>query len=87
MAIDFSFSPEHEAVRETIRRFCRAELAPLVRQAEEDEVFPRQLFRQWGQLGLIGVRYPEADGGASSAWTRTVEPSYLARRPSAKGWA
>lgn len=64
MALDFSFSSEHEAVRDTIRRFCRAELAPLVRQAEEDEVFPRELFRKWGELGLIGVRYPEADGGA-----------------------
>jgi butyryl-CoA dehydrogenase len=64
MALDFSFSPEHEAVRQTVRRVCRSELAPLVREAEEDEVFPRQLFRLWGELGLIGVRYPEADGGA-----------------------
>ena len=28
MSLDFSFSPEHEAVRETVRRLCRDELAP-----------------------------------------------------------
>ena len=39
-------------------------MAPLVNDAEENEVFPRELFRQWGELGLLGVRYPQADGGA-----------------------
>jgi hypothetical protein len=64
MALDFSFSPEHESVRDMARRFCREEMAPLVQAAEEAETFPRELFRRWGELGLIGVRYPEQDGGA-----------------------
>lgn len=64
MSLDFSFSPEHEAVRDTVRRLCRDELAPLVADAEEYERFPRQIFRRWGELGLLGVRYPEADGGS-----------------------
>ena len=63
MALDFTFSPEQEAVRETVRRFCREEIAPLVAEAEETETFPRRLFRQWGEMGLIGARYPVADGG------------------------
>jgi butyryl-CoA dehydrogenase len=63
MALDFSFSPEHEAVRESIRRFARERMAPLVTEAEESERFPRELFAQWGEMGLLGVRYPEADGG------------------------
>ena len=64
MAIDFSFGPEHEAVRETVRRFCAEEIAPLVREAEETETFPTQLFRKWGELGLLGARYPAEDGGS-----------------------
>lgn len=64
MSLDFSFSPEHEAVRDTVRRLCRDELAPLVADAEEHERFPREIFRRWGELGLLGVRYPEADGGS-----------------------
>jgi butyryl-CoA dehydrogenase len=62
--MDFQFSPEHEQIRETVRRHAETELAPLVRAAEETESFPRHIFRRWGELGLLGVRYPEADGGA-----------------------
>ena len=64
MALDFSFSPEHESVRETVRRFCIDEVAPLVRDAEETETFPRELFRMWAELGLIGARYPQEVGGS-----------------------
>ena len=62
--MDFSFSPEHEQIRETVRRFCREEIAPLAREADEAESFPKGLFPKWGELGLLGVRYPEADGGS-----------------------
>ncbi len=62
--MDFSFSPEQEALRATVRRFCAAQIAPRARAADDAETFPRELFRKWGELGLIGVRYPEADGGS-----------------------
>ena len=64
MSLDFRFSPEHEAVRDTVRRLCRDELSALVDEAEETETFPRKVFKRWGELGLLGVRYPEADGGS-----------------------
>jgi alkylation response protein AidB-like acyl-CoA dehydrogenase len=51
-------------VRDVVRRLCTEEIAPLITDAEETETFPRPLFRRWGELGLLGVRYPEADGGA-----------------------
>ena len=62
--MDFEFTPQQEQVRETIARFASEEMAPLVRDAEENEVFPKELFRKWADLGLLGVRYPEADGGS-----------------------
>jgi len=62
--MNFEFTPQHEQVRETITRFAVEEMAPLVAAAEENEVFPKELFRRWGELGLLGVRYPEADGGS-----------------------
>ena len=64
MSLNFSFSSEHELVRDCVRRLCRDELAPLVNEAEETETFPRHVFKRWGELGLLGVRYPEADGGS-----------------------
>lgn len=62
--MDFSFTAEQEDLRRTVRRFAESELAPLVRDAEETETFPRHLFRRFAELGLNGVRYPEADGGS-----------------------
>lgn len=64
MSLDFTFSQEHESVRDTVRRLCCDELAPLVAEADETEVFPGHVFKRWGELGLLGVRYPEADGGS-----------------------
>ena len=62
--MDFALTEEQAQVRDMVRRFCATEVAPLVAEAEETEVFPRALFAKWGELGLIGVRYPEADGGS-----------------------
>ena len=62
--MDFTFSEQHEAVRATVRRLCQTEHRPLVAAAEETEVFPRAVFARWGELGLLRVRYPEADGGS-----------------------
>lgn len=62
--MDFSFTTEQEDLRRTVRRFAESELAPLVRDAEETETFPRHLFKRFAELGLNGVRYPEADGGS-----------------------
>lgn len=62
--MDFAFSSQHEQVRETIARFAADIMAPLVAEAEEREIFPPDLFGKWAELGLLGVRYPEADGGA-----------------------
>jgi alkylation response protein AidB-like acyl-CoA dehydrogenase len=62
--MDFEFGAEHAQLREVVRRFCETEMQPLVDEAEETETFPRALFRRWAELGLLGARYPAADGGA-----------------------
>jgi alkylation response protein AidB-like acyl-CoA dehydrogenase len=62
--MDFSLSPEHIQIRDLIRRFCETEIAPRLQEAEETETFPIEIFRKWGDLGLFGIRYPEADGGS-----------------------
>jgi alkylation response protein AidB-like acyl-CoA dehydrogenase len=62
--MDFQWSPEHVQLRDMVRRFCQQELTPHITESEETESFPKPLFRVWGARGLLGVRYPEADGGA-----------------------
>lgn len=62
--MNFQFTVEQEQVRDTVARLVTQDIDPLVDAAEEDETFPRGLFRKWGDLGLLGVRYPEKDGGS-----------------------
>ncbi|KAG5475325.1 hypothetical protein LSCM1_03438 [Leishmania martiniquensis] len=57
-------TPEHAALRETVAKFSREVVD---RHAREDDInghFNRDLFRQLGELGVMGVTVPEADGGA-----------------------
>ena len=62
--MDFTLSEEQEQVRDMVRRFCADEIAPLASRCDEEETLPREIFRRWGDLGLIGARYPAEDGGS-----------------------
>ena len=58
------FTPEHESLRDTVARFVDKEINPHVDAWEAAQQFPsHQLFRQMGDLGLLGVHKPEAYGG------------------------
>jgi alkylation response protein AidB-like acyl-CoA dehydrogenase len=57
------FTAEHDALRETIREFVGKEIAPHADEWEEAEYFPDSLFPRMGELGLLGLRYPEEYGG------------------------
>jgi len=55
---------QHKQLAETVRRFVEAEINPHVEQWEREETFPAHaLFKKMGDLGLLGLRYPEAYGG------------------------
>ena len=57
------FTAEHDALRETIREFVAKELRPHAEEWEAAEYFPDSVFRRMGELGLLGLRYPEQYGG------------------------
>ena len=61
--MDFDFSTEHKQLRDTVRRHAEDDMRPHVSEADDTERFPKELFARWGELGPIGARYPEADGG------------------------
>ncbi|MBM7844052.1 citronellyl-CoA dehydrogenase [Herpetosiphon giganteus] len=59
------FNSDHEMFRQTIRRFVEREINPFVEQWEHERCFPgHALFKKLGELGALGVSYPEAYGGA-----------------------
>ena len=57
------FTAEHDALRESIREFVSRELRPHAEEWEAAEYFPDSVFRRMGELGLLGLRYPEKYGG------------------------
>ena len=57
------FEPEHDAFRETARRFYEKECLPHRQQWERDGVTSREVWLRAGELGLLGWEAPEKYGG------------------------
>jgi acyl-CoA dehydrogenase len=57
------FGEEHEDLREGIRRFVIAELRPHAEEWEDARDFPNEVFLRMGELGYLGLKYPEDYGG------------------------
>ena len=62
------FGEEHEELRETVSRFVRAEIAPHVDEWERAQEFPRELFTRCGELGFLGLKFPEEYGGQGGSY-------------------
>jgi acyl-CoA dehydrogenase len=58
------FDESHRMLRQTAARFVEKEIKPFVEEWEEAGEFPRQLYKRAGELGLLGVGYPEEWGGS-----------------------
>ncbi len=56
-------SDEHEALRATVERFARTEVAPVIGDFYEREAFPYGLVARMGEMGLFGLPFPEEHGG------------------------
>jgi short-chain 2-methylacyl-CoA dehydrogenase len=56
-------SPEHAALAETVRRFARDEVAPVIADYYEREAFPYPVVAQMAEMGLFGLPFPEEHGG------------------------
>jgi butyryl-CoA dehydrogenase len=57
---------EQREIRELARRFADEEIAPKAAQWDREHTFPREVFAQLGELGLMGVCVPEEHGGAGA---------------------
>jgi len=66
------FTEEHEALRHSIRRYVEEELAPHAQEWEAAGGFPDEVFRRMGELGLLGLRYPEKYGGQGGDYFSAV---------------
>jgi alkylation response protein AidB-like acyl-CoA dehydrogenase len=64
MDLSLYFSDQHYQVRDMVREFGRQEVAPVARELDRTSSFPWANVRKMGELGLLGVPWPEDLGGA-----------------------
>ena len=76
-----TFTPEDRcALLDTVERFARDEVAPHVTAWDAAGEFPRALYRQAADIGLLGLGYPEQLGGTPAPWSaRNAMSRTLAR--------
>src|SRR5688572_17507174 len=63
--MDVRLSDEQELLRRSVREFAEAELRPNVRAWDDAQEFPTALLSKFAELGLMGIQFPEAYGGAA----------------------
>lgn len=62
--MDFELPESHQVLRATVREFCEREVKPHAKSWDEEERFPAEIVPKLAELGLLGIRIPEAYGGA-----------------------
>ena len=62
--MDLELSPEHELLRRTIRDFLQREVVDKVDEHEQERRFPTDIVAELGSMGLLGIPFPEEEGGA-----------------------
>ena len=81
------FTPEHEMLRETIRRFIAERVAPYADAWEDSGFVPREVLQEMGKLGLLGIRYSAEHGGSELDTLATVVLAEELGRSSYGGFA
>jgi alkylation response protein AidB-like acyl-CoA dehydrogenase len=74
--VNFDLSDDHQLIRSTVRDFARGEVAPVAGKLDATKAFPYAITAQLGELGLMGIPFPQEYGGGGGdtlAYTLAVE--------------
>src|SRR3954453_11216768 len=64
--MDFDLSPDHDLIRKTARDFAEQEVAPVAEELDKEKRFPYEIVAKLGELGFMGIPFPEEYGGAGA---------------------
>ncbi len=64
--MNFTPTEDQARIRDAVREFAVAEIAPGVAEREKKEIFPREILARLGEMGILGMMVPEAYGGAGA---------------------
>jgi butyryl-CoA dehydrogenase len=70
--MNFQLTEEHDMVRGMVRDFVEKEVAPRAQEIDEKDEFPRDIFHRMGELGLLGLPFPEEYGGCGGDFMSLV---------------
>jgi len=62
--LDYRFNEEQESIRRTVREFADIRIRPTIMQYDESQEFPLPIFKELGEMGMLGILIPEEYGGA-----------------------
>src|SRR3954466_15737544 len=62
--MDFDLSPDHDLIRRTVRDFAEQEVKPIAEELDRTKAFPYEIVAKLGELGFMGIPFPEEYGGA-----------------------
>lgn len=74
--MDFELTKEQQMIKEMVRDFATNVVAPRAIEIDTTATFPKDIFKQMGELGLLGIPFPEAYGGSGGdtiSYTLAVE--------------
>jgi alkylation response protein AidB-like acyl-CoA dehydrogenase len=70
--VDFELSEEHRMIRRMVRDFAEKEIEPRAEEIDATDTFPEDLFRRMGELGILGLPFPEEYGGSGGDYMSLV---------------
>src|SRR5579875_2137432 len=69
---NFALGESVDMLRDSVKRFAEKEIAPIAAQIDRDNVFPQQMWRKLGELGLLGITVEEDYGGSDLGYLAHV---------------
>ncbi len=68
MPFNVSLNDDIDPLRDAVRKFTEGEISPLAEKVDQENAFPNELWKKFGEMGLLGMTVPEQYGGTGMSY-------------------